>query len=53
MIVFELKLILLIIPTLCYIGEGILMLYTRDYPGALTWICYGFANVGLTWKFLF
>jgi len=43
---------LLVIPTICYLISGVLMLREGDYAGCLTFGAYGVANCGLIWKFL-
>jgi hypothetical protein len=47
------KFYLLLIPTLCYLAEGLICVYTLDFAGAVTWGCYGLANTGLVYKFIF
>jgi len=45
------KLALLVIPTVCYLLEAALML-KDDKAGALTFMAYGVANIGLLCKFV-
>lgn len=49
----QIKFYLLLIPTMCYIAEGAICVFTGDLAGAVTWGCYGMANTGLVYKFIF
>jgi hypothetical protein len=40
---------LILIPTVCYMGQAVVNLKQRDYPHAMIWFCYALANVGFIW----
>lgn len=41
--------LLVLVPTLCYLGAGGLYLAKGNHPLAMTYFGYAFANVGLLW----
>ena len=49
----KIQLLLLAIPTVCYLGAGILFLISRNYPMAIVWTGYSVANCGMIWAALF
>jgi len=45
------SLYLILIPTACYLLEGILSFRRGDMAGFMVFVSYGTANLGLLWKF--
>lgn len=40
---------LIIVPTLCYAGASGMYLWQKNWPLAITYFGYAFANIGLLW----